>query len=118
MLFKGQDTSLRRPHNATGQVDASEEGAFAPTYSPWRRRRVSGGEGGREGPFEKHTTHAPVMPNVTVTPTTHKIMPMNVTDGVGSSVWNRAKDFISPVAHVNLIKTNSPHKKKKVLQLC
>lgn len=36
---------------------------------------------------------------------------MNVTEGVGSSVWNRAKDLVSPLAHINLIKTNAWHKK-------
>lgn len=36
---------------------------------------------------------------------------MNVTDGVGSSVWNRARDLEPPIAHINLIKTNARHKK-------
>lgn len=36
---------------------------------------------------------------------------MSVTDGVGSSVWNRAADLMSPLARINLIKTNARHKK-------
>lgn len=37
---------------------------------------------------------------------------MNVTGGVGSSVWNRAKGLVvPPLAHINLIKTNARHKK-------
>lgn len=59
---------------------------------------------------------APGDANVTVTPTT-RIMPTNVTDGAGSSVWNRAEDLPPPRrSSITPIKSNA--RRIKVLQLC